>query len=322
VGLRRRAAASCLAAACLGAALLATGAEACDSAACALATRGAEGALAPGRWRLDVSFRYVDEGRGRFGGRPVDEVWHRRVDLARGALEPSIHRAIGGTLSLALVDVARGLSRRVSVRAALPLFRRQTIDSLHPFRIQDETRGIGDFQLGTDVVLLSRGSGVMTAGATVKLPTGPSAVAGRDGVVDPMIQAGTGSVDGVASLQLLERVGSASLSATASFQKTTASGSGYRHGDEAVVAVAAVRPLAGGLTGTVQVKFQQAARHRFRGVDVLATGSSGVQVIAGARLRVAGAALHASVQIPAYTRVNESQLTARVAVVAGVVKAF
>jgi hypothetical protein len=297
-------------------------AHACDSAACSLATRMGDRRLEPGGWRTDFWVRHADEGRALFGGRRVDEVWRRRVDLARGGFEPFLHRETDGQLDLAQLDVTRGLGSRVSIRVGLPLFRRQSASFLHPRPARNVATGVGDVQVGADMILLSRPSREITVGATLKLPTGASALRGGDGVVDPMLQPGTGSWDGAASAQIARRVRAFSLSAAGSVLLTTANGHGYRRGREVVASVGALRPLHGRLDGTLLLKAQHAGRDRFHEAGVLASGYSSVQAGVGARLRLSTATVRAVIQVPAVTRVNESQRAAGLTVTLGVVKAF
>jgi hypothetical protein len=297
-------------------------ARACDSAACAAAMRAGEGRPAAGRWRAELSIRYVDQGGALFGGRSVNDVWRRRVDLARGGFEPFLHRETGGDLRLLQLDLTRGFGAGRSLRLGLPLVRRQSASFLHPGPVRDVTTGIGDVQLGADARVLARGSNELAVGLMLKLPTGAASVAGADGVVDPMLQPGTGSVDGIASLQGARRGARLAWSGAASYQHTTTNGRGYRRGDEAVATLGALQPLGRRLEATLQLKVQSAERDRFGGVPVLATGGTSVHLAAGLRIRVPGAALRLVAQRPLRTRVNESQRISRLAVTVGLTKVF
>jgi len=163
----------------------------------------------------------------------------------------------------------------------------------------------------------------ITAGLTVKLATGSAKVAGIDGVVDPMMQPGTGAADFVGSLQYTQKVRSTGVSVTASMQKATTSAAGYRYGDDAVLALGASHPISPRVTGHVLLKGQRAGRHRFDGSGVPSTGLTLVLVSPGVRYRLRpDIGLYATMQIPAWVRVNESQLGPRATLSAGFVKAF
>jgi hypothetical protein len=294
-------------------------AVACDSAACAAAMRYSEGEMAPGGWRVDVSFRYVNQGRRLNGRDSADEVLRPRIDFERGGLEAATHEELSAAMSFLSVEVSRGLTPSLSAVATLPLYRRNEIQSVHLDAVPsadhghgatglatwNTARGLGDAQLGLRWAPISSARHSLAGGLGVKLPTGPSGHAGIDGVVDPMLQTGTGAADLVGSLQYSFKISRTVLSATASMQRTTANGRRYRYGDDRVVAVSVSGPLGPRFTGQVQLKLQHAGRHRFEGGDVPSTGLTLVQLAQGLRVRVAPAlTLYGTVQLPAYVRVN------------------
>jgi hypothetical protein len=246
------------------------------------------------------------------------------------------------------LELSRGITGATTAYVSLPLYRRTTIDTVHiqapvvgdvpalppghehtgdpvgtAVSVQNRGSGIGDLQLGLRHVVWSSGPREMTAGLTVKLPTGSTKVAGTDGIVDPMLQPGTGAADFVGVLQYGQKLGGTALSLTASLQKAATSDAGYRYGDDVVVACGAGRALSPKVTVQVQVKGQRSGRHHFRDSAVPSTGVTLVQVAPGARYRLrADMSLYATMQIPAYVRVNESQLGPRATLTAGFVKAF
>jgi hypothetical protein len=321
-------------------------ARACDSTACAVAMRYVDGPLTGGGWRVDVSIRQVDQSRRVTGSRDVPQVFRPRIDLDAG-FQPAAHEELRETMSFVNVDVARGITRSLSLHATLPM-RRTSIESLHysplvsdgtpvleghehgggtgigaPVAASNRVGGLGDLQVGVRGTVIAKMQRELILGLTVKLPTGAFDVAGQDGVVDPMLQPGSGSTDLVGSAQLVEHLGRTTLAATASFQQATRSSAGYRHGNEAVFALSTSRRLSPRLTGMLQAKVQHAGRHTFEGEPVLSTGMTLVQVVPGARVRLSSRLSgYANIQIPAYMHVNESQLGPRVTLTAGFATAF
>jgi len=320
---------------------------ACDSTACAVAMRYADGRPRGGQWRLDLSLRHIDQSRRFYADQAVDTVFRPRIDLSGRGYDSFAHQELSAAMSFVQVEVSRGLTSSLTASATLPVFRHTVIDSLHftPFTTEPQTlpghehlassnpgtavpasnaaSGLGDLQIGLQNVFWSEGTRDLIGGVVVKVPTGASRRAGGDGVVDPMLQPGTGAVDLVGSLQYVQRLGTTTLSATASFQKATANSAGYRYGDDAVAAVSAARALSPRVTGQLQMKAQRSGRHRFEGSAVPSTGVFMVQVAPGLRVRLnPSLSLYATLQMPAYVHVNEGQLAPRATMTAGFAKAF
>jgi hypothetical protein len=339
---------SCLVLAAGLTALAPAAVHACDSTACAAAMRYSDGSLDSGQWRIDVSARHVDQSRRFYGSQSIGQVYRPRVDLAGGGFEAASHQELGASMTFMQLELSRGITGSLSAYVSLPLYRSTTIDTVHiqapvvgdtvvlppghehtgdpvgtAISVQNRGSGIGDLQLGLRHVVWSSGPRQMTAGVTVKLPTGSTKVAGSDGVVDPMLQPGTGAADFVGLLQYAQKLGGTSVNLTASLQKAMTSDANYRYGDDVVVAGGAGRALSPKVTVQVQVKGQRSSRHHFRDSAVPSTGLTLVQVAPGARVRVRpDLSLYATMQIPAYVRVNESQLGPRATLTAGFVKAF
>lgn len=83
------------------------------------------------------------------------------------------------------------------------------------------------------------------------------------------------------------------------------------------------RSLSPRLSGQLQLKGQRSGRHHFQGAGVPSTGLTLIQVSPGLRFRVRpDLSLYGTMQLPAYVRVNESQLGPRATISAGLVKAF
>ena len=321
--------------------------QACDSTACAVAMRYADGRPRGGQWRLDLSIRHIDQSRRFYTNQAVDTVFRPRIDLSGRGYDSFAHQEVSAAMSFVQVEVSRGITPSLTASATLPLFRHTVIDSLHfmPFTAEPQAlpdhehpagtstsiaipatnaaSGIGDLQIGLQNVFWSEGTRDLIGGVVVKVPTGASRRAGGDGVIDPMLQPGTGAVDIVGSLQYVQRLGPTTLSATASFQKATANSARYRYGDDAVAAISAARPLSPRVTGQLQMKAQRSGRHRFEGSAVPSTGLFLVQVAPGVRVRVSPSlSAYATLQMPAYVHVNEGQLAPRATMTAGFAKTF
>jgi hypothetical protein len=84
-----------------------------------------------------------------------------------------------------------------------------------------------------------------------------------------------GAADLVGLFQYTVKASRTMLSATASMQKTTASGSGYQYGDDLVAALGVSGPFGPRVVGQAQLKLQHAGRHRFHGADVPSTLAAG-----------------------------------------------
>src|SRR5260370_17137301 len=72
----------------------APGLATCGSTACFLSTLTQDGSLAKSAFRLDLSYRYVDQSRKRSGTSSTDEVLTPGVDFAPGEMELDHHREI------------------------------------------------------------------------------------------------------------------------------------------------------------------------------------------------------------------------------------
>jgi hypothetical protein len=331
----------------LAATLPARTAPACDSTACAIAARSADGAVHAGQWRLEVSGRYIDQSRRLAGTKGTSDVLRPRVDLATGAFDTGSHSELNSSMSAVQIEVGYGLRAGTSVYAALPVYHEAAVEHIHfaaftptgdldpehgghgepgagtPFALRSTAHGLGDLRLGAVQRLFSGPSDEVSAGLTVKLATGSTRRAASDGVIDPMLQPGTGATDVAGSLQYVRRLSASTLAITGSFQKTTQSADRYQYGDEGLVAVAASHPLGERLTGTLQLKLQKVGRHRFNDAPVPSTGGTFVQLAPGLRFRMSPTwSTYGSIQIPAYAQVNESQLAPRVTMTVGVVKSF
>lgn len=310
---------------------------ACNSASCSLASRPGGGGLTRGQLRVDVSFRYLDQGRPLVDGRrpaPVDAgpaaILRPRVDFEQGRLIDGGHLEWRASGSYVQVDVAYGVTSRVGVVASLPLGRQSvshhTLDAAHATHLGapqlSSIGGLGDIQIST-IVQLGRG---WQAGTALKLANGSSTE--RDGlgrIADPMQQPGTGSTAVVGLLQYRTPrllLGSSAMLG-ASYQSASTNDLGYRMGDDLIVTLQLARPVRRGLAVTAQVRGRRAERNTYRGEGVLSTGGTALYASPGLTwTTIRGATLQASVQLPVRQRLNESQLGTRAAVLFGVSRSF
>ena len=318
-------------------------ATACSSATCSLVGRADEGRLGPGRFRLELSFRHVRQGRRLYGAHAL-EVWgasdppvlRPRVDYELERLIQGYHQEYFARTEATQVDLSYGLTTRAVVVVSLPIVT-HVINHFHVAaagattgphlgepggRLDFETGGLGDAQV-TLRYALPAGFG---AGAALKLATGGDARLDENGTIaDPMSQPGSGALALVGTLQYgaAPPVLGVTWGASASFEHPLANGRGYRFGDEAFLAATATRSVKGALAATLQLKASQSARNTYRGTPSTSTGSTALYVSPGLRTRIPGRlALFGNVQVPVYQRVNEGQLGVDVVLQVGVSRTF
>jgi hypothetical protein len=258
-----------------------------------------------------------------------------RVDFAGGRLLPNFHQEFAARQTAVQVDVARGLTTRLSAVLSVPLRSRYAVDhvffpapgvDLHadagpsPSRQTLTIAGLGDAQVGARYAV----SRALTAGLALKLATGASDRPDEYGAIDdPMHQPGTGALGAIGTLQAAGRLGRIDWLLSGSYQTNGTSDRGYRFGDETIVAGGASRGIAGPWTATLLAKAQHTARNRFAGTESPSTGATLVSIAPGLRLRLPrSGTLYASVQLPVFRSVNEGQLAARAIIAVGLAAAF
>ena len=312
-------------------------AAACNTASCSLASRPGGGGLARGQLRVDVSFRYLDQGRPLVDGRrpaPVDAgpaaILRPRVDFEQGRLVDGGHLEWRAAGSYVQVDVGYGLTSRIGVVASLPVGRQSvahhTLDAAHATHVSapglSSFGGLGDVQFST-IVQLGRG---WQAGAAVKLASGSSTERDALGrIADPMQQPGTGSTAVVGLLQYRAPRVPFGISAVvgASYQRASTNDLGYRMGDDLIMTLQLARPVRWGLAFTAQVRGRRAERNTYRGEAVLSTGGTALYASPGLRWTTSRGETIPG-QRPASVRqgLNESQLGTRAAILVGVSRSF
>jgi hypothetical protein len=294
---------------------------ACDSSTCALLTRGQNGLLSSGQWRLDLSYRYADQGARRAGGDETEFVYRPKLFLEHGFVIPAFHEDLGGRENYLQVDVARGLARRTTALVSLPLWTRRSYEMGHGGVLRTyTTNGLGDIVLG-----VRQGVAGVVVGLSLKVPTGRNDVGGDAGdtILDPTLQVGSGSWDVVTSVQHSRRALGVNWIGAGSYQWTNGNGFGYRFGREGIASVAASRPLGKRVTLSAQAKLFHKGRATYQGARVTSTGATfvyvgpGIQVTGPDRLSIFGYAL-----VAPYRYVNDAQLAPRFSATLGVSRTF
>jgi hypothetical protein len=287
-------------------------------------TRGQNGVVGRRSLRLDVSFRHTLQDRLLAGSQATSSVLRPKVDFERERIIPGYHGERGGHESFLQLDAAYGVSQRVTLLASAPLMVHRAYDVVHgSFAHEYRTTGLGDVLVAARYALDPAAR--VVAGLAVKLPTGASDLVSPfdAGIHDPMLQPGSGSSDLAASVQTSKRMASVDFAVSASYQANTRNKLGYRYGNDAIATLSASRLIAGGLSGSVQVKTFFKSRSTYRDEDVPSTGGRIVYVTPGLRWNASlSTSVYGFVQVPAYRYVNEQQLAPRVGFLFGVARTF
>lgn len=322
----------------IGAALLAVaatrpGAASCGSASCFLVTHSEEGVEFAGSFQVDLSYRYVDQTRKLAGSHAASEVLVPKINFEEQIIEPDHHREISTRNTMLRLDLAYGITSRVSVFGVLPLFVEKDhehfddADTPNPtFTNTDGTRGFGDVALGARYALLVKANDLLLGSVSVKLPTGAYELLDSEGAVnEPTIQPGTGSYDGLITLHYVRHRFPEPI-------EWFVSGSGrfngrnplhYRVGTEAVVSGGASYAAGQRWVFSLQANVRHAGRDDYRGEGVPSTGSDSFSLSPGVRFRTGDRLeLYGYVQLPVYQNVNEAQLAPRMGFIFGLSKSF
>lgn len=192
----------------LAAALTSPAAASCGSASCFLVTHSEQGVETTGSFQVDLSFQYVDQTKKLQGSHSTDEVLVPGIDFETQTIEPDHHREISTHTTSLLLNLAYGVTPRLSVFGVLPL----VIDKNHEhfddvgtpdehFTNADGTRGFGDVAVGARYAFLVKANDLLVGSLSVKLPTGAYKLLDGEGAInEPTIQPGTGSYDGLINL--------------------------------------------------------------------------------------------------------------------------
>jgi len=321
-----------LAIALLLAATAAGDAFACDSTGCLLVTRSASGLLPRKSFRLDLSYRMTDDSDLMSGSDAAARVTRPKIDFENAVVRPGFHQDLGGRSRFLQVDAAYGLTGRTTLLASAPVSTHRSYDVGHPPVLTEtyETWGLGDTLVGVRHAVVATAETSLVLGAGVEMPTGEYRLVSPGalfdiGVLDPMLQPGSGSWDVLLNAQASRRLGAGGLDLTGAFsyQANTTNDLGYSYGDDAIASLALARPIAPRLRASLQLKWAHRGRSEYRGVGVESTGGTIVYAIPGlvttlpARLSV-----YLFLPIPVYRYVNETQVAPRLSLVLGMARTF
>ena len=305
----------------------------CGSSSCFLVTRSDQGVEEDNAFRVDLSFRYVDQSRKLEGSDDTGEVLVPKIDFENREIEPDHHREVRTQNTQLQVDLAYGLTSRVSLIGSLPLWVNKDHEHFdevgtpeEAFSNADGTSGFGDVRLGARYAFLVGGHNLLIGTALVKMPTGAYKLLDHEGAInEPTIQPGTGSWDGILALQYVHHPFPSPF-------EWFVSGSGrfnrrnpldYRVGDEAFFNAGFNWAKGPRWVVGLQVNLRHAGRDDYLGESVPSTGSDSIALTPGIRLHTnEGAEIYGYFQFPIHQDVNEAQLAPRAGFVIGISKSF
>jgi hypothetical protein len=266
------------------------------------------------------------------GSETATRVTRPKVDFEHGLVRPGFHQDLGGTSRFLQLDAGYGLTGRTTLIASAPIVTRRSYEVGHPPALTEryETWGLGDTLVGVRHAVVSRAQTSIVLGAGLELPTGEYQLVSPQalfdiGVLDPMLQPGSGSWDLVLSGQLARRLSTGGLDLTGAFsyQTNTTNDLGYRYGDDAIASLALARPLATPLRASLQLKWAHRGRSEYRGAGVESTGGTIVYLVPGLVTTLpARVSAYVFLPVPVYRYVNESQIAPRLSLVVGMARAF
>jgi hypothetical protein len=304
----------------------------CGSTACFLSTLTQDGALPGHAFRVDLSYRYVDQDRKREGSSSTDEVLTPGIDFANGELELDHHRELSTGYQLLQADMSYGVTDRFSLMASVPLVAAKhhehvvIEDGEEHFSDGDGSTGFGDIALGARYGFLPSDRDLVLLSAWVKLPTGAHTREDSEGeITEPGLQPGTGSTDLTGALLFTHQLQPhrSELYVSGSYRHNGTNDLEYRFGDETLAALGASRRFWARLRVDLQVNLRHADRDEFLEAGVPSTGSTLVNLTPGLRFDAAATtSLYLFVAVPVYQHVNEAQLAPSVGVVAGISHRF
>ena len=296
-------------------------------------THSEEGVETAGTFQIDLSYRYVDQSGKLEGSHSTSEVLVPKVNFEDQVIEPGHHREISTRNTLLRLDLAYGITPRLSVFGLLPLLVEKDHEHFDDvgtpgehFTGGDGTRGFGDVAVGARYALLVKANDLLMGSLSVKLPTGAYKLLDSDGAInEPTIQPGTGSYDGLITLHYVRHpfptphewfvAGSWRINGRNPLE--------YRIGDEIVVSGGYSYAAGQRWVVSLQANARHAGRDDYRGDGVPSTGSNAVSLSPGVRFRTGDRLeLYGYVQLPVYQNVNEAQLVPRVGLLVGFSKSF
>jgi hypothetical protein len=230
------------------------------------------------------------------------------------------------------LDLAYGLTARTTLFASAPVLTHRSYDIGHPpvLTEQYETWGLGDTLVSGRHSLVAKPELSVVVGAGLELPTGEYRLMTPEalfdiGVLDPMLQPGSGSWDVLLNAQAARRMSDAGtdLTLAASYQANTTNDLDYAYGDDAIASLAVAHPFGSRARGSVQLKWTHRGRSTYRGEGVESTGGTIVYAIPGLSASIPGrVSLYVFVPVPVYRYVNETQVAPRISLVIGLARTF
>ncbi len=305
---------------------------ACDSTGCLLVTRSAGGLLPRKTWRVDLSFRSTDDSTLMSGSVTVARVSRPKVDFENGIVRPGFHQDLGGTSRFLQVDLGYGLTGGTTLLASVPIVTHRSYDIGHPPALTEnyETWGLGDTLVGARHSFVASPGFSLVGGVGLELPTGshelvsPAALFDI-GVLDPMLQPGSGSFDLVLNAQGSHRLtrGGLDLTGALSYQANTTNDLDYRYGNDAIASVSLAGPVGARVRASMQLKWAHRGRSEYHGEAVASTGGTIVYAIPGLVTSLPGrVSFYVFLPVPVYRYVNEAQVAPRLSVVVGMARIF
>ena len=299
---------------------------ACDSTGCLLLTRGQNGVMAKGTWRVDLSFRDTDQSDSRRGSAPTSLVLRPKIYFEQERVVHAFHLDRDGRERFLQADIGYGLFEKTTIFLSLPAATQRSHDVVHgTVNTAYDVWGVGDGVIGLRQALAHRGA--LVGGLAVKAPLARHTLIDQfDGtILEPTLQPGSGAWSVVPSLQysFAGLFPDISWTTSASYEITTTNEREYRFGNEAIATMGASRPLGGVVSASLQAKVFHKDRSTYRGTGVASTGTTVVYLTPGMRvLGPAGVGLYAFFQAPVYRYVNEAQLAPSHGWLVGLTRSF
>jgi hypothetical protein len=304
----------------------------CDSTGCLMVTRSAGGLLARKAFRIDLSYRSTDDGSLMSGSDSTSFVLRPKVDFEHGLVRPGFHQDLGGTSRFLQVDLAYGLTGHTTLLASAPVLTDRSYDIGHPPVLTEnyKTSGIGDTLVSVRHALIASPSFSLVASAGLEMPTGeyrliaPAALFDI-GVLDPMLQPGSGSWDVLLGAQGSRRIskGGLDLTGALSYQMNTTNPLEYSYGDDAIASLTLGGPIGARVHASVGLKGVHRGRSEYRDAPVSSTGGTIVYAIPGLVTSLPGRiSAYLFLPVPVYRYVNETQVAPRLSLVAGFARTF
>jgi Putative MetA-pathway of phenol degradation len=304
----------------------------CDSTGCLMVTRSAGGLLPRKGFRIDFSFRATDDSLLMSGSDTTDRVTRPKVDFEHGLVRPGFHQDLGGTSQFVQLDLGYGLTGHTTLLASAPIVTHRSYDIGHPPVLTEnyETWGLGDTLVGARQAFMASPATSLVAGLALEMPTGDFKLVSSGalfdiGVLDPMLQPGSGSWDFVGNVQAAHRLtqGGLDLTGAFSYQANTTNDLEYRYGDDTILSTSLGGPVGSRVRASMQLKMVHRGRSTFRDEDVSSTGGTVVYAIPGLVSSLPGKmSVYLFLPVPVYRYVNESQLAPRLSVVVGMARVF